>query len=353
MSTSINNSEEPPSKKLTQLAQSQEIFSLEQFSQAPISLFPTTNRQENFLKDIKIKVIADIKACQEIFEAFSPKDTLFSLWSFRYPWYLAHQHQPCFFLFYFQEKPTALLPLWFEADKNRFAWFGSKWQEENTFWTLNKNLIPVILSVCPPKTLLNALKVTDPALIKLFNLLVDDPKFVLDLKTTDSLDDFLSRFKKKKRYNLCRDRRIIQSQGVEIIYNRFSDLKTLIKLSNRRFGKESSWNEKMRRIFSYFIDHPTKQFKLRMLTFKIGSQIAGVDLNAIYKNTYYCLKCGYDIQNFPGIGNYATLTDIQDALALRAKRVDFLQTVGALENSSWKASWFTTSPLYKFKKEAL
>ena len=53
-----------------------------------------------------------------------------------------------------------------------------------------------------------------------------------------------------------------------------------------------------------------------MITVTTGSKIAGVDLVALFNNCYYTLKCGYDVKNFSGIGNFFNLFEIGDALSL-------------------------------------
>lgn len=299
--------------------------------------------------DLSIKIVTDLASCRTLFEAFSPKDSLFTTWDFRFAWYAENLTKPVFWVFSQKEKPVALLPLWLDLSTNRFVWFGSDWQEDNTFWTFDKNLIPVMLANCPRNTYLNALKVS-PETVQLLNLKPDDPKFVLDLTNINSLDDFLSRFDKKKRYNLRRDYQNISNQGVEVIKNRFTDIDNLIRFANCRFGDQSLWTPPITKAFQWLSSHQSSQYRMEMLTFQVGQLLAGFDLNFIYKDTYYAAKCGYDVSGFPGIGNFATLTDIDIAIKSGCKKIDFLQSVGGLVQRPWKADWFTTIPLYKFSK---
>ena len=47
------------------------------------------------------------------------------------------------------------------------------------------------------------------------------------------------------------------------------------------------------------------------------------------------------IYNFPGIGNYINLLEIDDACALGMKKIDFLQSA-----LGWKNSWFQAQDLW-------
>jgi CelD/BcsL family acetyltransferase involved in cellulose biosynthesis len=155
--------------------------------------------------------------------------------------------------------------------------------------------------------------------------------------------------KKNNRRNLRKDRNRIKKLKPKIIINKFSHFDNLVKLAKERFakkGEETDWEDK-RRIdtFRYVIRLRDRSYKIRMVSIKIGNRIAGVDLNAIYNGTYYTLKCGYDVYRFPGIGNFMNLFEIDDAISLGLKRVDFLQN-----NYNWKSQYFPALPLLIYEK---
>jgi hypothetical protein len=82
-----------------------------------------------------------------------------------------------------------------------------------------------------------------------------------------------------------------------------------------------------------------------MVTVKIGGKIAGVDLICLFNNTYFTVKCGYDVIGFSGIGNFINLFEIDDAIKLGMKKIDFLQN-----NYQWKEKYFQPFPLLKYEK---
>jgi len=295
-------------------------------------------------QNITVRIETDLETCHQLFEEFSPKRTLFELWGFRYAFYLGDQNQPVFLIFEKEGQPLGLLPLWYEKDKDELRWFGSWWQEGNTFWFKNRSLIPLVCSLFPSKILLNALYVT-PRTAQKLGLMTDDPKYLLDLTEYPTLEAFMERFNRKRRYNLRRDQKIILSKNPKIIYNRFSDIEKLFSLSIKRFKDrdESAFTQKGRRQTFREIIKQAGEYEPRMISTEINGKVVGVDLIAFYKGVYYALSGAYDLKKHPGLGNYTNFLLIQDAINLGAKAVDFLEI-----SYGWKEGWFKPIPLFQF-----
>lgn len=296
-------------------------------------------------QNVTVRIESNLETCRELFEEFSPKKTLFELWGFRYAFYLGQKNQPVFLMLERENQPLGLLPLWYEEDKEELRWFGSWWQEGNTFWVKNKSLIPIILSFFPQKVLLNALYIA-PRTAQKLGLLADDPKYLLSLEQYPSVESFLQRFNGKKRYNLRRDQKLILAKNPKTHVNRFKDIEKLFELSIKRFANkdESAFVAPERRqTFREIIDQAT-EYEARMISTEIDGEIVGVDLIAIYKGIYYSLNGAYNLEKHPGLGNYTNLLMIQDALNLGAKAVDFLEV-----SYGWKEDWFEPIPLFQFK----
>lgn len=314
-----------------------------------------TNGNLSLLKSLRIQVVSNIEQAHSLWQEFSPNTCLFDSWDFRYAFYLGYRHQPYFMVLKTVSENMALLPLWYESDKQKYFWFGSWWQEENKFFTKDPLFIPLMLAVCPLPVLLNAISPDLPDWItKVIKFTPDDPKYILRLNAINSLDDYLNTLKKKKRYNFKADRKRIEALSPQIIINRFSDFDNLIKLSKERFaqkGEDTDWDDSRRiKTFKQVIKLGSKnnQYQSRMVTVKIGNQIAAVDLIAIYNGCYYPLKCGYKVKNFSGIGNFMNLFEIQDALDLGMKKIDFLEI-----GYGWKDKWFESVPLFQYEKKSL
>lgn len=315
--------------------------------------FYDQNGHRKLLKSLHFQVVSRIEECQQLWAEFSPKETLFDTWEFRLAFWKGYGYRPHFLLLKENGNNLAILPLWYEEDEKRYTWFGSTWQEENLFLTKDPIFIPLLLAVAPSPLLLNAIDAKEVFWAREFvDFKVDDPKYILDLEEIGSSEGFLASLKKKKRYNLRRDRKIIESQKPEIIFNNYSHLDELVRLSKKRFyekDEDTDWDDP-RRVETFRqvvkLGQEEKSYQIRMLTIKIGSQIAGVDLIALYNGCYAPLKCGYDIADFPGLGNFVNLLEIDDAAALGMKKIDFLEI-----NYGWKDRWFREVPLFQYEKK--
>lgn len=296
-------------------------------------------------QNITVRIETDLETCRELFEEFSPKRTLFELWGFRYAFYLGDRNQPVFLIFEKENQPLGLLPLWYEKDKDELRWFGSWWQEGNTFWFKDRSLIPLICSLFPSKILLNALYVA-PRTAQKLGLMADDPKYLLDLNEYPTIDTFMQRFSRKKRYNLRRDQKMILAKNPKTFYNCFEDIEKLFELSIKRFKDkdESAFAREGRRQTFREIIKQAREYEPRMVSTEINGKTVGVDLVAIHKGVYYALNGAYDLKKHPGLGNYTNFLLIQDAISLGAKAIDFLEV-----SYGWKEDWFKPVPLFQFK----
>lgn len=296
-------------------------------------------------QNIAVRIETNMETCHQLFEQFSPKKTLFELWGFRYSFYLGDKNRPVFLIFERNSEPLGLLPLWYEKSKDELRWFGSWWQEGNTFWIKDKSLIPIVISLFPQKVLLNAIQIA-PRTAKKLGLLADDPKYLLSLDDYPTIDSFMQRFNGKKRYNLRRDLKKIQSKNPQTVYNRFEDLEVLFDLSIKRFAKRDGSpfeDEGCKQTFREIINQAT-EYDARLISTEIGGKVVGVDLVAFYKGVYYTLQGAYDLKKHPGLGNYTNVLLIEDAINLGMKSVDFLEI-----SYGWKEDWFQPVPLFQFK----
>jgi len=304
----------------------------------------------SFLPLFRVEIVDRLKDCFLLWEKFSPKRNLFDLWEFRYAFYLGYRYQPYFFVLKEAQKEVGLLPLWYNSQRKKFFWFGSDWQEEVSFYVKDKKYIKRLLEIAPSPLLLNAItKEGIEDLISSLPLQKDEPKYILNLKNFKNHEDFLKTLKKNARRNLRKDRNRILKQNPTIIFDDFSYFPKLIEISKKRFakkGQETDWKDpRIITTFEKVISLSGKSYKARMIAVKIKGEIAGVDLIALYNKTYFCLKCGYDVENFPGVGNFVNLLEIDDAIKLGMEKIDFLQN-----SYQWKEKYFTPLELFKFEK---
>ena len=302
-----------------------------------------------FAKQNKVEIISDIETCYSLWQEFSPKETLFDTWEFRYAFYLGYKYKPYFILLKRNNEVLGILPLWHDLTRKKYFWFGSDWQEENKFFVKDKRLIPHLLEAAPSPLELNAIDYNSIYISPRYNFKLDDSKYIVELKKFRNHEDFLMTLKKNRRRDLRKDRNRILRQKPKVVFNQFSDFEKLVELSKNRFekkGEDTDWEDERRiKTFSYVMKLAGKSYQVRMLSVYINDKIIGVDLIALYNKTYYALRCGYDVDNFPGIGNFVNLVEIDDAIDLKMKKIDFLQN-----NYHWKSRWFQEVPLLKYEK---
>ena len=350
MEPSMEGSEEPPSSPIKKKV----IVNKGAVNQngSFLMLLKSLPDYSPYLKNLRIEIISETERCRELWQEFSPKKTLFDTWEFRLAFNKAYQFKPHFILIGNQFENLALLPLEYNQDEREYHWFGSSWQEENKFFSKNPIFIPFLLAIAPKPLYLNAIDFTTAnELSRFLDFQPDQPKYILDLTNLKSREDFLMSLTKNKRHDLRKDKRRIERQNPKIIINEvptFSDLDTLINLSKERFsqkGEVTDWEDPRRiEAFRQVILLSNQSYKLRLIKVEINQKVAGVDLVAIFNNCYYTLKCGYDIKNFSGIGNFINLFEIEEAIKMGMKRVDFLQN-----SYQWKNRWFTALPLLKYE----
>ena len=306
-------------------------------------------------RDLLFRVETDLSECQLLWEEFSPNESLFDLWDFRLAFWQGYQYQPYFITLSFQGKVISILPLWFDKEDDQYTWFGGSWHDENIFFTKSTKTIPLLLKLIPSKTRLFCIRSQEGITDQGSFLEADEEKYILDLKNFSSLDDFWGILKKKKRYNLKRDWRRIQALKPKIVIDDFSHLENLFKLNINRFdgmilgdNKSSFLTKEKQKTFKEIINL-AKDYQVRMISTMINQKVVAVDLVALYQQTYYCLAGGCDVGNYSGLGSFANLQLIKDAIELEnVDLIDFLQG-----DVNWKASWrLGTRPLFKFAKDA-
>lgn len=319
-------------------------------------LFEDVNISHKLKRKLELKVVSNLNQCQEIWNLFSSKKSLFDLWSFRFSWYEGYQYQPCFYTIYEEKKPLACLPLWFDIEKKRFEWFGSYWMEDNDFFYLDDRFIKILFKIAPKPVYLNAISSSLVKKVDFFenhSLLPDRPKYVFQFNNIKNMDQYLSTLSKKHRYNLKRDYLNIKKNfkpKIEIFYsNNFSYFEELISLSKKRFNgmlKDQTDLIIPQRIKTYkSILKNQGNYRVKFVRVQIQNFVAAIDLVIVTKDRYYPLKGANDINRFPGIGNFMTYIEFEDALKTGFSYIDCLQ-----DDYGWKHKYLSSKHLFKIHK---
>lgn len=330
------------------------------------SNFLNETEYENFSEKFGIKLSKNLSECKELWNKFSPNKSVFDLWEIRDAFYQGYKFIPYFLSFYQNSENVGVLPLWFNAnptfgktasDFAKYTWFGSNWPEDNVFFVKNVNLIPLLLLSCPKPVELACISPE-----KSYEFLKEIPgftleeeeKYYLDISHVRTLDDFLSKLKKKKRYNLRRDKKRITALSPKIVMGDKIILEEMFKLSIERFcqkypdepSEHSAFEDERRKEVFRSLMTNAKDYQVRLITTILDNKIEAVEFGLVYNKTYYALNAGVDVSHFSGLGVYSNLLVIEDALNLGCTKIDFLES-----DNNWKASWHLSSYYqYQFTK---
>jgi len=328
--------------------------------------FPPDNKLIDLAQNLQFKIETDLKICQDLWQKFSANESVFDLWEVRESFYRGYKFAPYFITVSKDQNLAGVLPLWFNSnptfgktasDWQKYTWFGSNWPEDNTFFVVDEEIIPLLLLAAPKPIELACIKPQ-----KNYEFLKDYPgftseeekKYFLDLSHVCSLDDFLARLKKKKRYNLRRDKKRILSLSPKIIIEDHRNLETMFKLSIERFRKkypdepseQSAFEDERRKEVFRSLVANARDYQVRLITTIIDSKIEAVEFGLVYNKTYYALNAGVDVSRFSGLGVFSNMLVIEDALNLGCTKIDFLES-----DNNWKDSWHLSSYYqYQFTK---
>lgn len=325
-----------------------------------IQFIPKTNENRYFYENglspiipkLKVKVHSDLEICYLLWEKFSPNNSLFNLWEFRYAWHQGFSYKAYFYTLYLGKKPVATLPLWFNEKDKRYEWFGGTWPEDNYFFTNDERFIPLLLKIAPSPIFLNAIVKETIKEKEVYNYLKEDaPKYILDLKGVRNIKEILIRLNKKSRHHLRYYLKnfLEMKPKIELIEgDQSNNLPELLRLSIIDFErKDISEYRKKERMKTFEMIYKN-QGRYKTLTFfiRIQNHLAVYDIVGIYKKNFYILTGASDLQRFPGSGVFVTYLELEEAVRQEMGLVDCMQ-----EDYRWKHKYFFPKQMLKFEKK--
>ena len=367
-----------PAHTLTKNFQDEKIpnlfpYPVSYLSQKPWKTFLSKNGYVNLSKKLMLKVFSTEEEIEDLWKRFSEQFSVFDLWEVRCAFWKAYNFSPYFISLLKgnseHSEVIGLLPLWHNSDKlekgddpdecdaGKFVWFGSNWPEDNVFNISDPELIPLLLTAAPSPLELACIRPkTEYEFLKDFPqfTLEEEEKYFLNLERYKTVDEYLSKLKKKKRYNLKRDRKKILSLRPQIFINRKNDLEELFNLNIMRFrevfpdepDEHSAFEDERRKNVFRNLSKYSGNYETRIITTVINGQIEAVEFGLVYNKTYFALNAGADISSYSGLGVFSNLLVIEDAVELGCKKIDFLEG-----DNNWKESWHLDHLYqYQFKK---
>lgn len=325
--------------------------------------FTRRNGYAKRARGLILKVQRDPDVLTSLWQEFSPNESVFDLWEVRNAFLSGYGYQPIFVTLVEKgiqyEETVGLLPLCIDpdTDPNTYRWFGTNWPEDNTFFVRDPELIPLLLVAAPKPLIIDCIRPKQE-----LSFLLDFPgftqdsekKYFLDIEHCATIDAFLARLKKKRRYNFKRDRKRIQSLAPTVRYDHPDDIEQLFALNIARFrqkhpGSPDDYStfekDRQKNAFRNLIKRAGR-YQARTITTIIDGSVAAVEIALIYNKTYYALNAGTAVWKYSGIGVYSNLLVIEDAIRLGCTKVDFLE-----QAQNWKHLWQLDSYYqYRFEK---
>lgn len=296
------------------------------------------------MSELQIKLIKDLSEAKNIWNIFTPQETIYDEWNFRYCFYKYFNYELFFYVGYLDGQPIGLLPLEYNTDKNFFEYFGTSFMEDNRVMIKPgyENLIPSFFKILSKKINIQYLKGSDPYTS---SLEIKDYKFTLDLKKIETIDSYFNNFfGTETRKNLKKCFKKITEKNLSIVLNNFDDIELLFKYNERKFKEESSFVAQpfRKQIYKELLSLP---YEPVLLTFIIDGIKEGVSFCLKYKTVYESFNTGTRSDDIKNLFAFMIMKNIENALEMKMSTYDAF-----CGDSGWKEKWgFTKIPQYKFE----
>lgn len=292
---------------------------------------------------MEFKTYNEVEECRKLWNLLSPKKRLFDVWDYRSCFYDEKDSIPHFIVGYENEEIAGVLPLVFAKSKNQYNYFGGWFPERNSFFLKDKAKIPEFLEKCPNNTFIEGIEPNEGIYYKFLD---DEYTYFLDLEKYDSsFEKYFGSFEKKRQKNFNSELRKVPQH--RIYCNKIEDFGRLVDLNVSQYGEDSKFNdESIKNGMHKMVNLALKRGILDMTSLEINGRIEAVDVGIFYNEWYYAVIGGANNQKIPNLGKLITIIDIKNAIAKKARFVDFAATSG-----HWKEMWnLDREMLLKFVK---
>lgn len=328
-----------------------------------LSIIPKTKENQYYYKNglskviprLTLKVHSEIEECHDLWQQFTPARSLFDSWDFRYSWHSSYGLKPFFYTLYEGKTPLAMLPLSFDSsDKKRYEWFGTNWMEDNKFFVKDEHFIDLLYAIFPTPIHLNAIeKTSDWSKMKIDSeLKIDDSKNIKDISIFKTVDDLVGSFQKKHRYNLKVDYHDVMSLNPRIVETEEKSLELIeemMRMNVEQFkdtpNDESDLTIPKRAETYRNLVRNSNSYKVKFIQIFIQNRLAAIDFIIKYKDVYYTIKGGIDVNRFKGLSNFMVYYEFEDAIKNNFSKIDCLQI-----DYGWKHRFFDQTPTFLFEK---
>lgn len=289
------------------------------------------------MSTLRFEIITDLSKARKVWEALSPKETLYDDWDFRNIFHSFHKKELFFVTGYKDQTLIGVLPLEYDKEKDHLEFWGTSYMEDNRLLIKKEDelFIPDFythVTTLGKKLALEYIRGNDPYTA---SFPVQDNKYVLPLESFKTADDYVNAvFEGETRKKLVKRLKKIDDLGVSIEENNWADIDQLITWNIAMF-KDSAFIDRPfhKEIFRELLK-PHATFKARLLTYSIGGKKQAVTMGIIYNKTYASVNRGIDPAADKNLREYIHVKKVADALAQHCTLFDaFVGDYG------WKERW--------------
>lgn len=280
---------------------------------------------------LRFECITELELAKMWWEQFSPNESLYDQWGFRYCFHKYFNRDVRFYVGYKNNEPIGLFPLQYNNDQMALEAYGGSYMRENRPFIKSgfESYLPDFYNhITEPAAILNVIG-TDAFTSK---LPLSYYRYCIDLTGCSTIDAYLTtKLYSKYRSNIKRRVKLLAEENITVAYNQFDDLELLMKLNLTSFT-DSSFAKLHRQ--DIFRDLLKLKLDFQLMTFSISGKKVAVSFSVRHKGIYHYINLGTDKEASQHLWTYVTYANIERAIALGCTVFD-----SGLEDCSWKEHW--------------
>jgi hypothetical protein len=303
------------------------------------------------ISEISFAIEYDLTKCEQIWKDLSPHVFLTDMWEYRLAFHQAFSKTPHFICAVQNAKIIGVLPLeHLDLNGGFYSYFGGgEWNERlRAFLSPGAppKLIQKLYELAPRPAYFHSVMEADAKGIP--NIRLETETYYLDCHDLNyNIDNLYAKWSKSYRHSIKRDFRKIEELKPEIIWDRFEDIESMIRLNKERFNGDSTFNkphfaDAIRNLVNCSILRP----HLGMISLKLNHELIGVALCGFYKNSSIYLASG-NIQDIPSVNKYLVFQLVQESMRRKIDRILMLSY-----DCGWKEHWHLNKETLYFTGEA-
>lgn len=238
---------------------------------------------------------------------------------------------------------VGLLPLQYVEDRKRWEFFGTYWFEDTIFCAKNEQIVRQLIAKAPRPLFLNGISHLELRRFQSLPLDFEEEKFTLDLTQYASAEEIFDDISSHRKCVIRRKLKKFEALHPTTEKQEWPEaVEHMIFLNKKRFGEVHTLTPARSKALIEVYKKDFSHLKKRVITLKVGEQIAAIGFALCNTDRYICLNAGWNVQQFPYCEAALTMAHIQDAIQMGCSVFDALSG-----DYGWKNYWgLNPKPLY-------